>query len=105
MKRSLVYILLLALLSSCTVFKPSFMLRSGNKYPYAELPTTPQSEYKIANNDVIEFRIFSNNGFKLIDLTNFNTTAGGFGRLDLKYLVEHDGMIKLPIVGRVKISG
>ena len=105
MKRSLVYILLLALLSSCTVFKPSFMLRSGNKYPYAEVPTTPQSEYRIANNDVIEFRIFSNNGFKLIDLTNFNTTAGGFGRLDLEYLVEHDGMIKLPIVGRVKISG
>ena len=81
------------------------MLRSGNDYPYAEVPSQPQYEYKIANNDVIQFRIFSNNGFKLIDLTNFNTNIGGVGRITLNYLVEHDGMVKLPIVGRIELAG
>jgi len=105
MKRSLVSLLLLAMLSSCSVFKPSFMLRTGKNYPFSEVPSEPQYEYKIANNDVIEFRIFSNNGFKLIDLTNFNANVGGGGRITLQYLVEHDGMVKLPIVGRVHIAG
>lgn len=81
------------------------MLRTGSGYEYTQVPTTPQLEYKIANNDIIEFRIFSNNGFKLIDLTNFSTSMGGAGRITLEYLVEHDGMIKLPIVGRIKIAG
>lgn len=105
MKRSILYIALLALVSSCAVFKPSFMLRSGSKYPYAEIPEVTQLEYRIANNDVIEFRMFSNNGFKLIDLTNFNKSSGGVGRVNLAYLIEHDGMVKLPIVGRIKLAG
>jgi len=93
------------MLSSCSVFKPSFMLQTGRDYPYAEVPAQPQYEYKIANNDVIEFRIFSNNGFKLIDLTNFNANVSGGGRITLQYLVEHDGLVKLPIVGRINIAG
>ena len=106
MKKSLIVILFLSILTSCSVFKQSWMLRTGNNYPYAEIPSTPNYEYKLANNDVIEFRIFSNNGFKLIDLTNFNTNvAGGVGRVTLDYLVEFDGTVKLPIVGRIKIAG
>lgn len=81
------------------------MLRSGNNYSFTQIPDTAELEYKIAANDIIEFRIFSNNGFKLIDLTNFNKSTGGYGNITLEYLVEHDGMIKLPIVGRIKISG
>lgn len=105
MKKSFTAILLLAILSSCSVFKPSFMLHTGKKYPYAEVPKTPQYEYKIANNDIVQFKIFSNNGFKLIDLTNFSATAAGVSRVTLDYLVEHDGMVKLPIVGRILLAG
>ena len=106
MKNSLIVILLLSVLTSCRVFKQEWMLRTGSDYPYTTIPATPNYEYKLANNDVIEFRIFSNNGFKLIDLTNFSTNvAGSFGRVTLDYLVDFDGTAKLPIVGRVKLSG
>ena len=81
------------------------MLRTGHNYTYTEIPAKPNYEYKLANNDVLQFRIFSNNGFKLIDLTNFNTSVGGFGRVTLDYLIEFDGTVKLPIVGRVKVVG
>lgn len=106
MKKSLIVVLLLGIFCSCTVFKPSFMLRSGKNYPYTEVPSNPHFEYKLANNDLVLFRIFSNNGFKLIDLTNFNTNmGGGFGRVTLNYLIEFDGTVKLPIVGRIKLAG
>jgi len=106
MKKSLIFVLLLSILTSCRVFKQDWMLQTGPNYVYTEIPTTPNYEYKLANNDVIEFRIFSNNGFKLIDLTNFSTNvAGGVGRITLNYLIDFDGTCKLPIVGRVKLAG
>jgi len=80
------------------------MLRTGKNYPYAAVPEKPQYQYRIAANDFISFRIFSNNGFKLINLTNFSTTTSSAG-VSLQYLVEHDGQIKLPILGRINISG
>lgn len=106
MKNSLIVILLLSVLTSCRVFKQEWMLRTGSDYPYTAIPATPNYEYKLANNDVIEFRIFSNNGFKLIDLTNFSTNvAGSYGRVTLDYLIDFDGTVKLPIVGRLKLAG
>lgn len=105
MKKYFLLLLLIAVLSSCSVFKPSYMLRTGKNFSYSTPPKTPQVEYKIANNDFVSFRIFSNDGFKLIDLANFNTNAPGGGIISMNYLVEHDGLIKLPTIGRIPIAG
>lgn len=97
-------LLVIMSLASCNILKPSIMLRTGKNYPYEAAPTITQYEYKLAPNDLMSFRIFSNDGFKLIDLTNFNSNASA-GRVELKYLIEHDGVIKLPIIGRTPIAG
>ena len=105
MKRIVLFIFLLSVFSSCSIFKPNIMLRTGKNYAYATVPKMPQFEYKVANNDFVSFRIFSNDGFKLIDLTNYSKSTGVTANVNMEYLVEHDGLIKLPIIGKTKIAG
>lgn len=82
------------------------MLRTGKDFKYNQFKDTVFSpEYKISPNDIIEFRIYANDGFKLIDLTSTNTVTQIGLQNNLTYLVEYDGFIKLPILGRVQISG
>ncbi|MBN8695944.1 MAG: polysaccharide biosynthesis/export family protein [Bacteroidetes bacterium] len=95
------------LFSSCGWLNSSIMLKTKKDYQYSKLPdSTKAKDYIIAANDLIEFRIFSNDGFKLIDLTSLNQTNRDYqmnNRMD--FLVEYDGNVKLPILGRTKISG
>ena len=95
------------LFSSCGWLNSSIMLKTKKDYSYSKLPdSTKTKDYVIAANDLIEFRIFSNDGFKLIDLTSLNQTNRDYqmnNRMD--FLVEYDGNVKLPILGRTKISG
>ncbi|MBL7889495.1 MAG: polysaccharide biosynthesis/export family protein [Bacteroidia bacterium] len=95
------------LFSSCGWLNSSIMLKTKKDYQYSKLPdSTKTKDYVIAANDLIEFRIFSNDGFKLIDLTSLNQTNRDYqmnNRMD--FLVEYDGNVKLPILGRTKISG
>jgi polysaccharide biosynthesis/export protein len=88
------------------------MLKTKRDYKYSVPPSSGESlEYRISPNDIIEFRIFTNNGFKLIDATSISDGgAGGQAavqrlRFAQEYLVEHDGMIKLPILERVSVKG
>jgi polysaccharide export outer membrane protein len=83
------------------------MLKTGKDYQYTKFPdSTKGADYKISPNDILEFNIYSNDGFKLVDLTSLNSSNTAF-RFEngLEYLVESDGNIKLPILGRTKISG
>ncbi len=105
MRRILFYVLLMLAVTSCNFFKPSIMLRTGKNFEFATPPATPQYQYKIAANDFIRFRIFSNDGFKLIDLSNFSTIVGGGGAINVQYLVEFDGTVKLPTIGRIPLAG
>jgi polysaccharide export outer membrane protein len=83
------------------------MLKTGKNYQYSKSPdSTKNADYIISANDVIEFRIFSNDGFKLIDLTSLNQSNRDYqmnNRMD--FLVEFDGFVKLPILGRTKLTG
>ncbi|MBK7182985.1 MAG: polysaccharide biosynthesis/export family protein [Bacteroidetes bacterium] len=95
------------LFSSCGWLNSSIMLKTGKDYKYSKAPdTTKNADYIISANDVIEFRIFSNDGFKLIDLTSLNQMNRDYqmnNRMD--FLVEFDGNVKLPILGRTKLLG
>ncbi|HVA98234.1 MAG TPA: polysaccharide biosynthesis/export family protein, partial [Bacteroidia bacterium] len=86
------------------------MLKTGKAYQYDKLnDSLSPKEYKISPNDIINFRIYTNDGFKLIDLTSLNSTgpstSSAAASLNPTYLVENDGFIKLPVIGRIKIAG
>ena len=70
---SLFFVLAMLLLcfTSCNIFRPSLMLKTGNNFNFDTVSDSVQTEYKIAPNDRLSFKIFSNDGFQLIDLTNF----------------------------------
>jgi len=103
MRHFLYLIFLLVFLSGCRVFVPSQMLRQGN-YPITNFPDTlKQQEYKIAPNDLLQINVFTNNGEKIIDPVG-TTTSQISQTANSLYLVEFDGQIKLPIIGRTQIS-
>lgn len=113
MKKSLgrsaaLFVLLAMLLSSCRIFDPSVMLRTKRDYPYAQATDTLPSEYIIQSGDLLNFRLYSNEGFRIIDI---NTSATNQNQINLanqnmfNYLIEADSSINLPIVGRMPVAG
>ncbi len=79
------------------------MLKTPKDYNYDKLvDSLARLDYRIAPNDAIQYRVFTNDGFKLIDLAS--TTAGAF-RNDLDVIVESDGNIKMPLLNRFNVAG
>lgn len=104
--RFLNYFLFLGVLvmtfSSCKVFRSNLMLKTPKDYDYDKLSDSLSSQdYKLSPNDIITVRIFSNDGFKIIDLANSNQ----FFQFEINYVIEKDGRVKLPLVGRVPLAG
>jgi polysaccharide export outer membrane protein len=86
------------------------MFKTPRNFEFDEPVTVTYDEYKIAPNDIITFYLYTNDGFMIIDLQSM----GGFGpnarsavntRIEVKYLIEDDGFVKLPTLRRVKLAG
>ena len=103
MKYILSIIVALFLFSSCKIFKSNLMLRTPKNYNYDKLlDSLSRLDYKIAPNDLIVFRVFTNDGFKLIDLA---TTTNAVFRTDIDVAVESDGTVKMPLIDRLSVAG
>jgi polysaccharide biosynthesis/export protein len=88
--------------SSCKIFKSNLMLKTPKDYNYDKLvDSLGRLDYKIAPNDAIVYRIFTNDGFKLIDLASSSNVIRG----DIDVVVESDGHIKMPLIGRIQVAG
>ncbi|OFY24060.1 MAG: hypothetical protein A2W98_14055 [Bacteroidetes bacterium GWF2_33_38] len=77
------------------------MFETDKKFSYSEFKPS-EKEYKIRPFDKLEVRITTNDGFKLINIEGqgANIQQGG-----LEYLVEFDGKVKVPTLGRIDIAG
>ncbi|WP_317896686.1 polysaccharide biosynthesis/export family protein [Aurantibacillus circumpalustris] len=79
------------------------MLKTPKDFSYDKLvDSLSRLDYKIATNDVIVYRLFTNNGFKLINLAS---EANAVFRNDIDVIVESNDSIKMPLLGRVKVAG
>jgi polysaccharide export outer membrane protein len=79
------------------------MLKTPKEYTYDKIvDSLSKQDYKIDANDIINVRIFSNEGFKIVDLAS-SAQISRF--IDLDYVVTRDGTCKLPLIGRVKLAG
>ncbi len=108
--KTLIALLLFAgLMSSCRLFDPSVMLKTKRDYPYALASDTIPDDYIIQPGDILMFRLFSNQGFKIIDLTSLDdgsrVNAGLNNQNAFTYLIEADSSLNLPIIGRAKVAG
>lgn len=106
MKYLKIYIAIIVLVAftGCRSLRPTEMLSVEKDYKYAEFKT-PEKEYKIAPYDKLNLTVVTNDGFQLIGLGNAGQNNMGQMQNALAYQVEFDGLVKLPILGRVKIAG
>ncbi|HAM98684.1 MAG TPA: hypothetical protein DCQ26_08725 [Marinilabiliales bacterium] len=104
LKNSFVWFGLVVLtLPGCKVMNPSVMFDTGVNYPYASFEEEKQ-EYIIKPFDKLNVRIFTNDGIQLIDMESNSNTAMN-ERYQNPYMVEHDGLVKVPTLGRVQVAG
>ncbi len=88
--------------SSCKVFRSNLMLKTSKNYEYDKLADSlVKQNYKIESNDILQVRIFANDGFEIIDLANKANAV----RLDIDYVIDRNGEAKLPLAGKVKLGG
>ena len=104
--RHWVFIFLFTLtISSCSVLNPEQMLRTPPDYAYSDLEDLEiTDQYRLAPNDEISFQLFTNDGERLIDPVTMLSNQN-FRQQQLTYRVEHDGTIKLPVLGRTHVAG
>lgn len=80
------------------------MLRTGKDYPYSTFSEVQDKEYRLAADDRIAVRMFTNDGSGLINVAaGSNVMVGGGTTLDIK--IESDGFSKLPLFGRLYLEG
>ncbi len=86
------------------------MLRTPKNFVYDTFPAVLDSQYVIALDDQVNFQLQANDGINMVDVfqnfnqqgqTNVNPAAG----TGLSFVVEFDGTVKLPVIGRFQIAG
>lgn len=96
----LVFVTICLSMLSCRTLNSNEMFRTDPAYTYSEFKPS-EKEYKIQPFDKLDIKIFANDGFKLVDVSQL-----GFANIStFTYLVEFDGQVKLPTIGRIEISG
>jgi polysaccharide export outer membrane protein len=86
------------------------MFRTKYNYPFDDLSKIPPTrEYKIAINDNVEIQVNPNKGAMLLEGNSSNTSGGNTGNSAsmaraITSLVEYDGTIKLPVLGRIQVK-
>jgi polysaccharide export outer membrane protein len=96
-------------MSSCKVLYPNVLLTTDQNYKFDTLvldSTKFSTEYRLAPNDIIEFRLFANDGFKMIDLiaSGGSTQNNQMVRQGFEYYLDARGQVKLPILGMVTLD-
>lgn len=83
--------------------RSNLMLKTPKDYKYDELvDSLALRDYRVAPNDEILYFVFTNDGHKLIEMATQVTSQF---KASINTIVESDGMIKMPLVGRVYVEG
>jgi polysaccharide biosynthesis/export protein len=94
--------------SSCTI-NSHVMLKTPKDYVFDTPPDKPIDEYIISVNDILQFRLFANDGFQLIDIaagqSGLGSQAALSARSNISYVVQADSLARLPILGNINIVG
>ena len=104
MNKILGYIILATLISSCTI-NSDIMFKTPTEYEYDTFIAKSEAEYTISPNDILNFRLFTNNGIQLLELNRNQPNASRNLSFSLNYLVRPDSLVDLPTLGLVNITG
>lgn len=103
MKKLLLFIAI-ASLSSCSLV-PNRMFKTPKDYEFArDTSDAFKKPYYIQVEDHIQMHIFSNDGFKLVDITSSNLSQSSNSE-NIDYIVDENGHAKLPVIGLFYLKG
>lgn len=100
--RSLMVALIVAA-SGCTINR-DIMFKTPVDHVFDTPPDSVGKAFRIQPNDMLTFRLFANDGFRMIDLVDEQQGGRNLNRMSFNYLVDWDGTAKLPLLGPVKVS-
>ena len=111
MFKRLIFFFILTLIFSCRIINPSLMFKTDKKFQYASLTDTIIPEYKIEPDDRFTFTLYTNEGYKIIDLATLGGTTGTTGGMGqgtattmLEYSVDKEGNARLPQLDKVYLK-
>lgn len=82
------------------------MMRTGKDYPYSQFTEEYKDvEYRLAADDLLQFELYPNDGFQMINVATTGAAAIPEKGIKENLLVEFDGFVKLPKLGRVYVEG
>jgi hypothetical protein len=83
--------------AGCTINR-DIMFKTPPDYAFDSVQDTMDRQFKVQPNDIISFRMFANDGFRMIDLINEDEASlRAANRTPFNYLVDPDGSAKLPL--------
>ncbi len=88
--------------TSCRVFRSSEMFTTDKNFEFSKFKES-EKEYKIQPFDKLDVKIFTNDGYKLINIGSSDNIFRN--QNNILYNVNYDGFIKLPSLGKISISG
>ncbi|HON18877.1 MAG TPA: polysaccharide biosynthesis/export family protein [Salinivirgaceae bacterium] len=89
-------------LNGCKVLQPNRMLETPKDFNYSPFEKS-EIEYRIKPYDKLSVSISTNDGYQMISIAEGNRNQNPKSEID--FLVEFDGQVKLPTIGRVQIAG
>jgi polysaccharide export outer membrane protein len=109
------YILFFVFLSwSCSVYKQNVMFRTENDLNIEKMRASlanAEQNYIIQPNDYLDVRVYTNRGERILDPNGeiMRSLSGGMLQNQTeekpRFLVQNNGIVKLPMVDYVKVSG
>jgi polysaccharide export outer membrane protein len=102
MSKYLIIGLSIVLFASCKIIQPNKMFQVPEDYDYAKFKEA-QKEYIIQPYDKLNMRVFTNDGIDMLN-QNAGSNTGNINTM-FEYLVEHDGLVNFPVIGRISIVG
>ncbi len=114
MRNLFFWVLISLFLGSCTINK-DLLFKSPQGYTYDSYPDTMSPSAVLSPNNYLTFNFFTGNGHMLVEQGlggNMLGSASGqqqnqvfVQRNQISYLVDRDGTVKFPVLGRVKVEG
>jgi polysaccharide export outer membrane protein len=114
-RSTLSFCVLLLFFTSCKMYKQDLMFQLDSDFSENDLTQAvikAEKNYVIQKNDYLRIDVFTNGGERIID-PNFELVQQGGGNFmnqqngqrNFQYLLQEDGMVKLPILGVVPLEG
>lgn len=100
--RNFLYLAVLTVFFSCRSLAPNRILVTKQEFPVLADSLNSTGPYTIMPFDKLDLNIYSNDGFKLVDITNPNYTVG---KEKVEYVLNENGDVKLPVIGYVNLKG